>query len=241
MEKISLVLPTRNRPNSIKRYCKSIIDTVPLERLKYIELCIYLDLDDILSEPEIKRCIEDYKLEIQFYRGERITMSAMWQVAYDQCATGDIIKLSADDFVFRTPNWDMIVREEINKYEDKIVLVFGEDGIQHGNIATYSFVTRTWIEVSGFWLPSYFSSDYCDTWLDEVSRRINRRVYVESLMVEHLHFSVGKSIIDENTKERIIRHERDGVGVIYRRTEGEREDQCRKLLEWIEWCKSGGT
>ncbi len=233
MDKISLIFPTRNRPKSLRRYCQSVIDTVPTERLKYLEICIYLDLDDEQSEPELRKCIEDYNLDIKIHRGERIKMSAMWQVAYEECASGDIVKLSADDFVFRTVNWDMIVREEINRFSDRIVLVYGDDGIQHGNIATYSFVTREWIEVSGFWLPRYFCSDYCDTWLDEVSRNIGRKVYRGDLMVEHMHFCVGKSEIDDNTKERLERHEKEGVKEIYERTSVERREQESMLREYI--------
>ncbi len=238
MDKISLVFPTRNRPKSIRRYCQSIIDTVPLERLKYIEICIYIDNDDVLSEAEIKSCIENFKLKIIIYKGERITMSAMWQVLYEECVSGDIVKLSADDFVFRTMDWDMIVRDVINQIPDRIVLVYGDDGIQHGNIATYSFVTKEWIEVSGFWLPKYFSSDYCDTWLNEVSAHIGRKVYINELMIEHMHFWIGKAEIDENTKERLERHKRDGVDEIYKIKKPERVNQERRLKEYIKEMKN---
>ena len=221
MEVISIIFPTRNRPDNCKRLLESIKNTVSDETL--IEVCMYIDSDDILTLP----AIEGYN--VKFVVGERLrNLSILWNEAY-KLASGDIIMHCGDDIVFRTKNWDVAIRDAFNKYDDKIVLVYGDDTIMHDQIATHSFIHRKWIEVSGFFLPPYFSSDYNDLWLDNVARMINRLVYLPNVITEHMHYGVGKATIDQNTIDRLARHQEDRVAVTYDSKYAERVEHANKL------------
>jgi glycosyltransferase involved in cell wall biosynthesis len=233
-ETISIILPTRKRSNELYRLVNSIFLTSTHHNK--IEICIYIDNDDTESETTIKKLINDYsELAIKYTTcEEKLNLSQMWNYAYENLATGNIIMHCGDDIVFRTDNWDVAIRNEFNKYPDNIVLVFCKDGIQNAGLATHSFVHRRWIEVSGFWLPPYFVSDYNDTWLDHVSIKIHRRVYLDNIYTEHMHYIAGKSIIDENTQRRLDRHERENPGLLYSQKENERNEHANRLLEYIK-------
>jgi hypothetical protein len=138
-----------------------------------------------------------------------------------------------DDIRFRTNDWDIKIKEKFDNSNDKIILVFGNDGIGRHKLATHSFIHRKWIEVSGFWLPPYFVSDFNDTWLDFVARYIKRIVYISEIYTEHLHYCRKKAIIDDNTKRRLEIHVTEKPDEIYRNTENERIMHAQKLLDYI--------
>nr|QBK88764.1 MAG: glycosyl transferase family 2 [Mimivirus LCMiAC01] len=232
-EKISIILPTRQRPHNIDRLWKSLMDTV--DDPDNIEMCLYIDNDDNLTIDHMKNKYDNNQ-KIKYMIGERIVLSKMWNEAY-KLATGNIIMLCGDDVIFRTKNWDTIIRNEFNKYIDKILLVFGDDGFQHEKMAILPFVHRKWIEISGFFIPPYFVSDYCDTWLNDVSIRINRRVYIPKIYTEHMHFVCGKAKIDQNTRDRQIRHRQKNPEHLYKTLINERIEQAQKLLDYINKMK----
>ena len=45
------------------------------------------------------------------------------------------------------------------------------------NFLTHGFLHRNWVETVGYFVPPYFSSDFNDTWLNEVADMIGRKIY----------------------------------------------------------------
>jgi glycosyltransferase involved in cell wall biosynthesis len=228
---ISIVLPTRKRHTALTDMVESALSTA--DDTTQVEFCIYVDEDDT----ETKECVG-----VMSYKGISIkhttsptslNLSQMWNYAYEHIATGDIIMLCADDIRFRSKSWDTRVRQTIDKYEDKIVLVYGDDLIHGENLSTHPFVHRKWIETSGFWLPPYFVSDFVDLWLNDVSRDLGRRVFLPDVITEHLHHTVGKASIDETTTARLERHKQSNPQSIFARTLGERNAHFMRLLAII--------
>lgn len=208
---ISLLLPTRQRPDNLKRLVDSINETA--SNPSDIELVTYIDDDDWLYEA--------LDLEIAWGRagGPRtdsdglVNLSAMWNRCYDACH-GDIIMHCGDDIVFRTRGWDDIVRNAFDAVPDKILFTYGWDGIQPKTFGTHGFVHRRWIEAVGYWLPPLFSSDFNDCYLNDVAKLIGRHRFID-IYTEHLHFCIGKAEQDLNTQERLARHERDRPQDLY--------------------------
>jgi hypothetical protein len=231
-ETISIIFPTRERTNAVLELLETLeINTHYKDRL---EVCLYFDDDDNSINDILKH---KFSFEIKTIVKPRFftKMSNMWNIAYQELAKNSIIMLCADDFRFRTHNWDDIVYEEFAKVPDKIILLYGNDGFISGRlqIATQSFVHRKWIENSPFWLPPYFSCDYCDTWLSDIAKNLNRKVYRNDLIIEHMHFLIGKSTKDKNSEERIERDKKDNNKQIYENKFEERSSQETKLKEYI--------
>jgi hypothetical protein len=238
MEIISIIFPTRNRPHNCNRIINSVKETISNERLNSIEFCLYIDDDDIITIPELENLKNLTNINIKYIQGPRICLSKMWNEAYEKLANGNIIMHCGDDIIFRTNDWDIIVRNKFNEYEDKLILVFGRDEIHNERFGTHSFLHRNWIETSGFWLPPYFSSDYNDTWLNDVALMINRRIFIDNLCTEHMHFTVNKAEIDQNTLDRLDRHRSDDVEKIYAEKKDERNNHANLLLNKINLLKS---
>lgn len=230
MDKISLILPTRQRPDRMERLWSSVKNTIKSQ--DYIELCFYIDEDDELSINKIKEMCQDKR--IKYMIGPRIVLSDTWNKAYENLATGDIIMLCADDIVFRTKNWDEYIRNEFLKYEDKILYVYTKDGYADELWGTHPFVSRKWIELVGYFLPPYFPCDFVDSWLNNLASKINRRVYLPNVYTEHMHPVVGKSEKDETFLEKEKYLKKMNLQKIYNEKENERLKQANNLIKYIE-------
>ena len=238
MEKISLIIPTRIRPQMMQDVWSSALNTSYYP--DNLEICFYIDNDDEISINKVKDMATDKRVKYKI--GERICLSQMWNEA-QKLATGTIFWHGNDDFIFRSKNWDKYVIDEFNKYDDKLIFVYGRDGIWDGKkvsingwktkypLATAGFIHQRWIDFSGYFLPPYFSSDYNDTWLSEIFNRCNRIIYIKDIYIEHMHYIFGKMKKDLNSIERELRGSQDNVDKLYKKLQHERDNQVNKLLK----------
>lgn len=222
---ISILLPSRNRPDNIKRLWDSIVNTAA--DLEDIEMIVAVDKDD----PQLKAYVGLSKTEpIHLITMDRTVLSVYWNEC-QKVARGPIFGHMGDDIIFRTPNWDVSVKGAFDEYEDKIVFVHGDDGGGNGsNFGTHGFIHQNWVDAVGYFVPPYFSSDYNDTWLNDVSNMLSRRKYVD-ILTEHMHPAFGKGPMDTTHEERLARHRTDGVDAMYSNKAEERIQDSNKLRE----------
>lgn len=217
---ISLLIPTRNRPEWVERMWRSAVATAEGE----VEFCFYFDDDDLTSEVVWGA----FKANGAATKGERLVLSEAWNRAYE-LASGEILMHASDDIVFRTPGWDRFITETFDRFPDRLVFVYGSDGYQDERLGTHGFLSREWVETVGYFVPPYFSSDFNDLWLHEVAGMIGRRVYVPEVFIEHMHPDAGKAQWDQTHLERKERHRRDRPDLLYRSLASEREADAEKL------------
>ena len=187
--RISILTPTRNRPNNCERFIKSIYNTA-WER-GGIELLFYVDKDDPAVEAykDLERhCKTEYigLYNVRFIIGEPQSVSISWNDLAKEC-TGDVLIMGNDDLVYRT--------------------------------------------------PGCFNFGYNDTWIFEVGKMLDRCHFIPSVVVEHLHFSQGKSEMDDTyarnrTQEKGNLYARDKI--IFDKTRAVRQDDRDKLRRLID-------
>ena len=232
MEKIAILLPTRNRPHLLKRFWESIVETS--NSLDNISLYLYLDEDDSITPPVAAELIKKYK-NIFAFVGPRILHSKMPNVLYSK-SKEDILFLGGDDLIMQTQGWDTIVREAFAKVDDRIALVYGRDGgeaVAHPEkFATHPILHRKWAEVLGYVNPPYFSCDYADTWSNDLADAIDRK-FLLPIFHEHMHFSFRKAEFDSTYREARERFQKDNVPQLYHNLAGERDRDIQKLKNYI--------
>lgn len=225
--RISVLLPTRQRPQQLSRLVDSIKATA--SDPDRVELVTYIDDDD--------ESYENLALDIAWVqcRGPRhhdglVNLSIKWNDCY-AASSGGIIMHCGDDIIFRTEGWDDVVRRAFDAVPDRVLFAFGRDGYQDGNnFGTHGFINRVWVEAVGFFVPPYFVSDFNDTFLNDVSKLIDRHREID-IYTEHMHYCAGKAEIDENTAERLERHKQYDPEALYfsDKVQGEIKDAARKL------------
>lgn len=178
---ISILLPSRNRPKSLERLFSSISATSA--SLKLIEVLVYLDLDDFVTDETKFRNFNFVK----FFRGPRVWMSLAQNFLFMQ-SRGDILMAASDDFIFKTKHWDEKVREVFEESLNKPLLLFGNDLGKHaGKLSTHFFLNRVWPSKLGYWVPVNRNGVW-DLWIYELATKLNCVIYREDLIFEHAHF-----------------------------------------------------
>ena len=179
---LSIIFPTRNRPENLVRFHKSLVDTCSVMP----EVVVYVDNDDVASIP-----VAD-KLGFKHIQGPRHALSECYNEAF-ALATGNLLMYGGDDLVFRTPGWDVMVENEFA--QKKVILVHGDDQCHGGNAAaTHGILHRKWADATGYFVPPYFES-WFDMWLTDVANELNVRVYLP-FVNEHMHFTISKAKYD---------------------------------------------
>ena len=226
---ISILVPTRGRPESMRRFCDACFATAtdPTQ----VEILFYIDSDDsdslsfmaeVQSDPRIRAVV-----------GPRIYLAEAWNVLCRE-ARYDIVMQTGDDAVFRTLGWDVRVLREFEKKDDKILFVYVRDGIQNGKIGTLNFLHKNWVKTVGYYLPPYFYTDFNDLWLTDVAKRIKRSVYLDDVYVEHLHPAVGTASLDKTHQERIQQVNQTNGRKIYNALKFKRKEDAKRLKTFIK-------
>jgi hypothetical protein len=176
---ISILTPSRGRPNSFKQMLDSAIFTSSGKNK--LEFCIRLDNDDLTVN---RYLFNNHFLKVLISNPSFPNMTKSWEDCYNM-ATGDIIMIANDDIVFETENWDLIIEEEFK--ENKLKLVYGKDGIQNEHLATFPFLSREWCSILGYCVQPIEFTFYHDTWLNDIADMVGVKKYREDLIFTHRH------------------------------------------------------
>jgi hypothetical protein len=190
---ISLLLPTRGRPELARRFLQSVVEqSVHPED---VEVILYMDDDDTPSHG-----IDYPGLNIQRIIGPRQTMGAYNSDCLAK-SSGEIIVLVNDDMVIRTQGWDERLRKLDASVVDKIYLAYGNDMFKKGDLCTFPILSRKTCEVLQEPYHRAYRGAFIDYHLMDIFKRLQhagyaRIFYQEDVVFEHLHYRTGKAPID---------------------------------------------
>lgn len=223
---ISLLLPSRRRPKIFSRMVSSVRGTAK----NPVEIVARFDDDDLESAKSAEQ--DGARVLI----GPRIrNITAYWNECFDACH-GEIVAQWNDDVVLVDKGWDILVEKAFAEVPDKILVCHGDDIWGHrGNFGPHPFTSRRWVECLGVFIYPYYTSDFGDAGLNELADRLGRRRFVP-FIVEHHHYSYKKCEPDENTLERLKRHEEDDPDSTYYSSEKmqERINHAQKLAKLMD-------
>jgi len=201
---ISLCCPSRGRPEFAKR----LVDTANNNSKYTTEFLFYINDDD----PKL----EEYKdlLDEKYYTiGPNQSTGYSWNQMANR-ANNDIIMLVGDDVQVLTDHWDDKIKQQYDKFNDKILMVVPSDGRSKGNKnfgddiklwpdeslpSGHFALHKNWIKALGYFVPPFFWHFYLDTYTQKVSRKINRCLFLPTVTFK------AKKIFD-NTHEQVISH-----------------------------------
>jgi hypothetical protein len=129
--KISLLCPTRDRQGGAERLWLSA--RVTALHPGNVEVVYYVDDTDSASKEAIESLQDAYPGHIKLVEGPRVILSEMWNEAA-KVAAGEILGCCADDIEFKTDHWDEMITKEYEKVPDRLLMVYGRDGIQDTRI-----------------------------------------------------------------------------------------------------------
>lgn len=101
--------------------------------------------------------------------------------------------IMGDDEIPRTERWD----SELSETAGPVGIAYPADLIWHGKRITQPVVGGDLLRAIGWWTLPGLTHLYVDTVFEHLGRALGCARYRPDIIVEHLHFSVGKSPYDE--------------------------------------------
>ena len=223
-QKISLIMPTRNRFDLASQFIKSLEKNT--SHPNKVELLIYVDNDD---DKSLK--LKSKIIPVKIYSGKKLSMGGYNTYLFEK-SSGDIIMLVNDDIKVLTPHWDKKIRDLNLKFSDKIYLGYPNDLNKKDKLCTFPIISKeTAIKLTRPF-PSEYKGAFIDLHLLDIFKRLekvklNRIIYLEDVIFEHLHFRTGKSQIDET----YIKRDRFEDDDTFHNLKKFREEQAYNLIK----------
>ncbi len=185
MEPILIVLPSKGRPDKIEGF----YDTWRKTTDGYSEVLTVLDDDD----PTLLR-YKKHK-DIRYYVGRGKSFSDACNRTFKKYPNYKYYYILSDDHRIRTSNWERRFTDIIEKNGGKGVS-FGDDLMYGEKLASAALVSGNIFRALGFITLPGLIHMFTDNFWTEVGRSINKLFYFPNIIIEHMHFSVGKSPVD---------------------------------------------
>lgn len=196
---ISILIPTRKRAKKLKDMYESVHYTV--SESSNVEVLLYIDDDDVQTIKFIENNKDRFTVPVKHIVGPRISLGAACNKLYEICS-GNLIMGGADDIIFKTKNWDSILEKKYEKIKDKVCLFSLNDLYQDpANLATHPVISKEALDVFGHYLPPEIDCNYGDEWLTYIFKQIDRFYPLPDIVVEHMHWLVGKGDRDNTYVE----------------------------------------
>ncbi len=234
MVKLSILLPTRNRPINIERFTRSVFSTATCP--ENVEILWYVDEDDHVSLPKLEELKQKFH-NLHWVVGPRIPLGQTVNRLYP-IARSDVWGLFGDDVVLETAGWDWLILNHFDSCTDKITLAFPRDFINNERFACHMFLHRRFVETLGYLTNPIYSARFLDTNNGEIMQNIakatedpSRFKYFGEIQARHLHYCNGTAPIDQVMVENNKRDEQ--MGSVWYSSLHERIRDCKKLLNYI--------
>jgi hypothetical protein len=183
---ISLIVPTRGRPEQLRRLLDQLAQTT--HELDRLEVVLVIDADDAPTQQ-----IGDDRLLLQRVivpPGQ--TMGALNFAGHAACR-GRYIMLLNDDVIPRTRGWDVVVRQVFAAHPDDIALVHVNDLVMQRHLCTFPIVSRRFCEIVGGICPRDYRRYRIDDHIEDHFNLLGvlgqrRIVYVPQVVFEHSNY-----------------------------------------------------
>ena len=228
MVTLSILLPTRGRPSLVYRLLDSLSQTA--SDTENMEVILYLDEDDIPSHEISYPFLKMTKL----IRPVGEPMGKMIRECY-KASHGRYLIIMNDDAVFRTKGWDLSAMEAFSRFPDDVAFVYTNDLDRGRRMPTFPILSRKVCELTGGVCPDEYLNLYIDAHLLDIFNQLKRLghdriVYLKNVIIEHMHYSIGKSEHDKT----YIKKSPSTDDQLFIALAEERRNMARRLAKYIE-------
>jgi glycosyltransferase involved in cell wall biosynthesis len=247
MPLFSLIVPTRGRPEGLRRLLDSLLATAA--NPESIELIAVVDEDDVQSRDFQYSALVFHTVVVP----PGLSMGELNLAGY-RTALGRYLMLLNDDVIARTAGWDAILKSVLEHYPDGIVLGHVNDLLFSQKLCTFPLLTRDFCDLSGgIGRPEYRRyriDDHIHNIFDLLhTLGHTRRIYLPDVVFEHCNtvegaegvhtYAPDNAIQEEDTRafEQLATERRRVALACVERIEGPAAEQKRaERLALLEAC-----
>ncbi len=191
-KKNTVLLPSKNRPDRLIQCVSAIMNN---SSISDINLCLNHNDSSLREYLEVVKVYKNsgFKITIHLTSGTNM-ISSLNEVAMKLTRNYDFMTFLGDDQIVSTKGWDLIMSKPLEK---RIGISYPNDLHQGAALPTSVMMNSRIIEYLGFFAVPNFLHLYIDNvWL-EMGKNLKNINYFEKVIVEHMHYSLGKSEADE--------------------------------------------
>jgi len=197
---ISIILPTRQRPEYLLDFLHSIQRTA--SRPENLEIVLVRDSDDLTSSPEVRGLLIR---EIIGPPGR--TMGQLNQAGLFAC-TGEWVFLLNDDVLMKTAGWDSRLSWACSRYKDGICLIHVNDTLLRERLCVFPFVSRSLALKYNLIEPCY-ERYRIDDHIEDIFLRLaalgeNRIQYLPDIIVEHRNITWVNGVPEYHAEQHFL-------------------------------------
>ena len=184
---LSLILPTRGRPEGLDRFLGSVVETTT--RLNELEIVLVMDEDDAASLGYVSH----HALRIvRTVVPPGLPMGQLNMAGYEACSGANVMLVN-DDIIIQSPEWDEQVFDVIRNHPDGVYLIHVNDGIFQDRLCTFPLVSRRYCELSNGICPPEYRRYRIDDHIYNVFNLLsvlgrNRILYLPEVRFEHYNY-----------------------------------------------------
>lgn len=224
--KISIILPTRERPEKAKDFLFSLKKNCTKPNSVEIILCI--DEDD-KSYEKFEKIFTHTNIIKEKRRG-------LGEIIFEgiKNSTGEIIFLCNDDVSVETFGWDEEFRKVHNSFTDQIYLFSPNDLNKKGSLFVFPGFSRKVFKILKNY-PKSYAGAFMDNHLYEIFESLkfhghDRKVFLSETIFHHQHYKVTGEIPDQTYTDR----KRFGDDFTYFTSVKTRFLDAKSLISFIE-------
>jgi hypothetical protein len=189
MNAVLLIVPTRSRPESSISFYNAFI-----QNSKITDLVFALDDDDEQNYPRLDKALYEINPRGRVGMNDKLNL-----VATKYANQYKYIAFLGDDHRIITNGWDKKLVESISNIKNGIA--YGNDLYQKENLPTAVLMDTNIIKTLGYMTPPEQQHLYLDNFWKDIGNKLGTLRYCPDVIIEHLHFSVGKSEEDSQYRE----------------------------------------
>jgi hypothetical protein len=185
--KILIKFPTRDRPEkfleTLNKYCEM---STNIDNLSFLVSC---DIDDeTMNNSSMLEILKSYKNLTVDFRANKNKIEAVNSGIEDYTLPYDIILLASDDMIPIEYGYDDIIIKVMTKYfPDTDGVLWFNDGLQEMKLNTLCILGKKYYNRFGYIYYPEYKSLYCDNEFTEVSKKLERVVYCDKVLIKHDH------------------------------------------------------
>lgn len=182
-----VIVPSRGRPDNITE----LIDSWESTRT-YAELLVAVDSDDEMLE-RYEMVLENAPSWATIHVAPRKRMApTLNDRAIESVERYDVIGFMGDDHRPRTHGWDRAFAGGLAQLGG-VGVAYGNDLFQGPNLPTAVWMSSCIVETLGYMVPPGMRHLFCDNFWRDLGNGLGRLIYLNHVVIEHMHPQAGKS------------------------------------------------
>jgi len=191
MKKIAIIIPTKNRLESFISFAESWKATTEGES----DVIVGIDIGDSTYDSILSK----YPFTFEYVTPKPF-LHILNELALKYSNTYEYIGFMEDDCAFVSPQWESTFISKLDSLGNNGI-VWGNDLINRDYIVGLPFLNSSIVKRLGFMAPPCIECLWADHFWKAIVDKFNSGHYFNDIVIEHKHYSTGKTLKDNVSNE----------------------------------------